>query len=854
MSGRKLTINYNILSGNFHIVRGTEPFIAAADYVRDTHALCLTADESDAVLWREQFIGGGGCLPPIVSLPRLVAVAAAGVHAQHLWTTAQQITAPASRRRLTMNIYALLRDDVRPPSSALSLSESLSALFEEFIDEYPTLTVAADALPQLCQNMGDDYRLEAAVAAALWEILASDDLLLARKTLATFAAAAPPLAYIGRTTRRPWHDDFLQQCVGGCTVFEIAEKQTPGVEDILNGGRLLCPQIVRCRQAFSASTDGAAKLALSAVQDFAAANKSTGVVVYDRLLARRLRAVAENVGIHIEDDGGWRAETLSYGAALQQWAAAVENFSPPILSVLLSPPFWANHPRRAIAEQSWRRRLAGENALPHAWEDISSGEDFFVFAEAMVTARRCRPQHASLSEWLNWLSTESAAALAAWQHDAVAARLRAVLFMAATDDRVLAADEFNIWLEMMMRVENGGARDIKSSICFVPPSTSRRFEALLLLGARDGNLPPPPPSINSFFGEKGRQLIGLPTRREHIERQLTQFSRLLAAHTDIAAVWQSAEQGGQPVLPSPFWILFTEAVVANNKTVEEIPPPVEVMTTLNIQPPPPSAVRIRHLPTTVSVTAAVRLMRCPYHCFAVDVLQLGEDDGDETLTPAGRGRLLHRAMKQFITAAGEEQEAANLLTHWRAAFMALPAHRAETKMMIQHWLAQGESFVKTEAERRQAGWRPQHLEFGVNATMVLRDGTLSVRGRIDRADFNGETWTVTDYKSGGGANQKQMRAGEDPQLPLYAFLLGQPTAEWRVCYPANDKTTATEGDSTRIAARLRTVVRQIAIGAPMPANGVDSVCAKCESRRLCRRDHWQAAVDANSPRIGKIAI
>jgi ATP-dependent helicase/nuclease subunit B len=49
-----------------------------------------------------------------------------------------------------------------------------------------------------------------------------------------------------------------------------------------------------------------------------------------------------------------------------------------------------------------------------------------------------------------------------------------------------------------------------------------------------------------------------------------------------------------------------------------------------------------------------------------------------------------------------------------------------------------------------------------------------------------------------------------------------------------------------VESRLRADLQRIADGAPLPAIGADSVCARCEMRGLCRRDYWER-VEAEQP-------
>ena len=832
---------------NLRLIRAANPCAAAAQFARSDDAFLrgnpffLAANESAAAAVRRELAAADGILPPTATLPQLAAAAETGIPPENLPAAARLIEPDfaAAHRRLVMEIYGLLRENGgRENIFRLPEAESMAAVMEEFIAEYPELVPPLSALPELCKKM-EGYNLETELLSALWNFLHEGALLSPRRALADFARTAPPLIYAGEQPRLRWEDDFLQQCAGGAVVFE---PETAAPDNILNGDSFPAPK--ECRQGFSDSLDGAAKLALAAVCGFAAGGGTVGIAVYDRLLARRLRAIAETARIYIEDDGGWRMETLSFGGALRQWAeTAMNHFSAAAFGGLLFAPYWAEDSRRPAAAHAWRKIMSGGGGLPEKWEDLHrfSESEFYPFAEMLLAARREMPKNAPPAEWVRWLLLHSSAPLAAWKEDAVAARLRAALCKDTEGGGGWTAADFSEWLGLFMRTETSGARDVKSRVCFVSPKTSRRFDGLLLLGAHAENLPPPP---DSFLGDKGREMLLLPSRRVHVERQFSQFSRLVSAHPKIAAVWHVAGKEGRELPPSPFWDLYLESARKNGVIISAIAPPPEPPAAAGISPPPPPAARAKKIPEKIYITAAGRLMQCPYHFFAMDILRLNEEDGDDAVNPAALGTLLHRGMKKFAEAAGEECEPEKLLLHWRETFSALPALRPGAKLALQHWLLRGESFIREEeAKRRAEGWMPQFLEQKTEAELMLSGRPVRLSGRLDRADQNGAQWAIVDYKSGAGPNQKEMTAGEAPQLPLYAFLLGKKTAQWRVCYPVKpDKTACVDGSAIRIAARLRAAARKIAAGAVLPAHGAPKTCAGCPSRRLCRRDHWGRGV------------
>ena len=841
--------NLNILNDNI-----APSLVAAAAFLRaHPHTLCITARNGDsAVLQKLLAADGGGLSPSVISTDNLQ-TAAACVRAPHLVVAARlaAVSAAAVRRERILAVYQLLNDSSPSENAAILFSRAaaLADFFDEFVESRPSLTIAADEIPRLCEEMlretGAGFsKPETEVVSLLWELLHSR-LHIARDTLAEFARIAPPIVFAGSESPRPWIADFLRQCANGADIFAPPENAPDG--DIAEW-RPPAAHIVRCFEGAAPSLNRAAGLALTMVRQFAAADKSVGIVVYDRLLARRLRALAETRGIRIQDDGGWRMETLSFGGALRQWCDAVFAFTPANFGAILSPPFWRYDSHRADAAEEWRQLVAGDKSLPNSLRDFEQARfanaAFAPIAEKLAAARDKCPSAATPREWTRWLLAHSAAAAAAWRDDPVAARLRAKLAAADGESR-LTASAFRAWLQMFMRTETGGGGDVSGRACFVLPTTLRRFDSLILLGAHGGNLPVAP---DLFWGENGRRAMQLPSRETEIARQLAQFARLIKSHSHIAAVRYETGHG-RDCAPSPFWTLLTDEIKNNGGVVEIIAPPPAQSSRLSVCPPPPAAGRLRAPPDSVRITAAADLMRCPYRFFAHHLLRLDESEEDDILLPARRGALLHRGLKNFIENAGDETDADKLLALWKTTLAALPATRAGAKLAVQHWILRGALFVRNEAARRAEGWAPDALECAAETILPPRYGGFALRGRIDRIDRNSRTgeWTITDYKSGGAPNKKAMQTGEEPQLPLYEIVAGKPQARWRICRPADDaKTIETGGDALRIAARLRIAAAQIVGGAPLCARKSDE-CVGCAARRLCRRDHWRTeAIDENA--------
>jgi ATP-dependent helicase/nuclease subunit B len=144
--------------------------------------------------------------------------------------------------------------------------------------------------------------------------------------------------------------------------------------------------------------------------------------------------------------------------------------------------------------------------------------------------------------------------------------------------------------------------------------------------------------------------------------------------------------------------------------------------------------------------------------------------------------------------------------------------------------------------------------------------TVTLHGRLDRVDARAQPpaggegmqpasrltphasreYAVIDYKTRA---QKALRdalelPGEDVQLAVYALLWTAPvTAAMFLSIDRDDVApVALEGDLLGVAeetrARLAAMLDALADGARLPAQGIDAVCAYCEVRGLCRKDHW----------------
>jgi ATP-dependent helicase/nuclease subunit B len=163
---------------------------------------------------------------------------------------------------------------------------------------------------------------------------------------------------------------------------------------------------------------------------------------------------------------------------------------------------------------------------------------------------------------------------------------------------------------------------------------------------------------------------------------------------------------------------------------------------------------------------------------------------------------------------------------------------------LLRWQQSIPAYIEAQLKSEAEGWRYQNGE--VPFELPLTEN-LQMRGRIDRIDVQAgvsDVVRVLDYKTQDAVmlKNKLKQAGEDVQLPFYAHVFEATEAAFISI--EKDKVLVVESpqDVAQLAAanieRLKMVFAQMREGASLPANGIDTVCAYCEMRGLCRKAEW----------------
>ena len=625
-----------------------------------------------------------------------------------------------------------------------------------------------------------------------------------------------------------------------------------------------------------------------------------GIVTEDRRLARRVRALLERADIVLQDAGGWALSTTSAAACVERWLQSVEeDFAhQPLLDFLKSA--------LACPEAERSAHLASVYRLEHdiiQHENIARGleryrrqieyrrarlqwppqfvEPLHALLDRLATAARplqrlldrshpARAYLAALRDSLThlgvWTTLDSDAAgqriLALWEELDAAAQGTPL---------PLSWREFRIWFGRALE-----DKTFRPSLAPGPvhlltleQSQSLHFDALVC-GACDREHLPGKDRVSAFFNAGVRRELGLPTWEQHLDQRRYQFRHLLECAPQVMLTWRREEQG-EPILPSP-WLEALETLhqLAYGHSLED----AELKTLVISEqcsvnpadaaplPVPPTLPRPRLpadlLPTTISASSHQHLIDCPYRYFAADGLQLSPaDEVRERLQKSDYGERVHRCLEAFH---GDVERLPGPFTHpfsiaTRAAAIELLQHIAQAvfardlednfqhRGWLKRWLALIPDYIDWQIEHA-ASWTVQQVEVQKERKLV---DELTLKGRLDRIDSNGQDTAIIDYKTGHIPTQADIDAGEAVQLPIYALLSEKAIAQ--VEYLQLDKQPirsagglSGEGLSELregVANRLDTLQQGLASGQPLPAWGDPDSCRYCPMEGVCRRAAWE---------------
>jgi ATP-dependent helicase/nuclease subunit B len=813
-------------------------------------------------------------------------------------------------------LYRALRErDWFPDANLWALSRELLTLMDELTRYHVALPESCDDFAQQLTRAyqarsGQAMQFEARVVHELWYAMAaSGDLDASRayqQRLALLAQQVDTPVYVLQTCDLNIPEvRFLEACrervavtvfdlremVAGepaCSLLVCALQQDMQSADLLSaaagmktGSELNHPSTGsgRAVELFGAhGMEQEAQAADVAVRRWLLeGKKSVAVVVQDRLVARRLRALLERAEVQVQDETGWTFATLSVSTVLMCWLEAVQGdfYYHDVLDLLKSPFLFAdNSAARKQAAYQFEQLVRRHGVVAHLQDYISVAErDLPELIQPLVrlrqAARSMSLKGAPLSGWLNALheSLDILGVIQGWQQDAAGQQLLQLLALwqdeLQTDTTSCSFAEWRRWLSQQLDLNTCRDVSVDSPVLFthLPATRWRCFDAVLLLGADAAHLPAP---VNSgqWFNDAVRTTLGLPPGSAQQARVRDDLLSLLALNDTVLVTWQ-ASKNGEPNLLSPYFemlralhllafgddLMETElgglvefAQVRSEDCGSRIADRESAM--------PRPVVPAELIPQKISPSGYNALVACPYQYFARHVLHLNElDEVREELDKRDYGTWVHAVLQRFhgeIPLLSVRDDAEQVLHRVSCeVFAGALAHDYLAQAWLLRWQALIPAYLTWQQDNEAAGWRYQASELPFKVEVAQN---LLLCGRIDRIDVyvgEPEKLSVLDYKTQSVQvlKAKLKEPGEDVQLACYARAAAASSAAFvsmeddtvLAVSPADDVGDLTQHNIER----LKTVFAQMYSGTGLPAHGAEKICGYCEMNGLCRRGEWE---------------
>lgn len=772
---------------------------------------------------------------------------------------------------------------------------------------------------------GDSLTFEARLVHELWHVLARvtgemDAEAAHQLRLVQLArTASEPLFAVGLTQLPPAEERFLEQYAmrqpvrrfvadSGAGTHSVAqtlaaawprEPEPPGMLDRsrkLRAEQSASELVTRLRMIGAASAEEEAQAVDVIVREWLLAGKKRiAVVVHDRLVARRARALLERAQVLVKDEAGWAFSTTSAATAIGRWldVAGGDCYYRDLLDLMKSPFAFHDWPRETRRGAVWRLEgyvredgvIAGLTEFIALAEDRNDAEVRQMLARIRggmsVLGRGSR----TIARWLSALSMslESIGVRDGLAADSAGDQLLDLLARLAQE---LAADTLSVnfaewrrWLARQLEAETYRDRAIESPVVFtsLPATQLRRFDAALILGCDAAHLPGLDP-VSLFFNQGVRAELRLPTWAERVREIEDQLAQLIASCGTVAVTWQRTLAGEpNPLSPQLERLAAVHRLAYGSELVEEARParlagsgvhipdsPHAVEPTRRPAPPAPAAL----VPRRISASGYNSLVACPYQFHARYLLGLAElDDVQEMIEKKDYGQLVHGLLAEFhrtharVAALDRDLAERELTELSERSFAPVVARNYLARAWLARWTALIPAYLDWQCEREAEGWTWKDGEVARELELTTPRGrALTLRGRIDRIDIRetapgtegaGESpssleYAVLDYKTRDPARLRKSLElpGEDVQLPVYALLWGVAVAEALFLSLDRDGVAAVPLDDElsalgeQVRARLGELFDALAAGSPLPAQGVEEVCEYCEMRGLCRRNHW----------------
>jgi ATP-dependent helicase/nuclease subunit B len=660
-------------------------------------------------------------------------------------------------------------------------------------------------------------------------------------------------------------------------------------------------------------------------EHFSQGRHNIALIAQDRLVARRMRALLSRLGegVSVRDSTGWKLSTTQAAAAIHSWIELIRQPNGPslinLLGFLKNPLIDYKVLFKHLLEES---ELTPETSLADDWlweleqllirEEVGTGWQALMncFEKPLFDGTSLQQSYGLQFRLLNYLRQKSQqwhrgarlsldwstlliqdlktlGMLESLKSDEAGQQLLESLNhldeLKATSLSVNAwLSLFELWLEQTSYIETPQTGQLIVSIFPLSGIRLRTFDAVVMVGCDDRQLPSfSDPGL--FFSNAFVRSLGMKGMEEEYVQQSRDLSQLLISHQFVDLFWQEFAEADAQNRPASWLVRLMRD--SQDPLVSPISLPYKNAKT---RPVFQSKVgwdsKMYPLPGLISPSAYKTLRDCPYRFYVSKLLGLRqpkvlEHDSDFSLI----GQLLHRILKIFHQKL-KTQDAKkgdgdqlwsdqdrkiwmekNLSSISQSIFE--PYVLSDGRFMAANlaWKKQIPSWIDWQLHREKEGWHFHNGECKVGFDLRLSENeVIRIEGYPDRLDLHEEHgFSVIDYKFQNVQviKSKAVHIDDDPQLLIYAKAVDHdPIVEeqsiremsWvglkvKHVDKLSKKDASIERDfplenyEEKIQGLIPNLARDLGAvwsGKEMYAYAPDSVCQYCDARGICRKGMW----------------
>ena len=304
---------------------------------------------------------------------------------------------------------------------------------------------------------------------------------------------------------------------------------------------------------------------------------------------------------------------------------------------------------------------------------------------------------------------------------------------------------------------------------------------IVILGSLNDGTWPEAADPGPWLNRPMRQGLGLPSPEEKIGYAAHDFASLLGASNVILT--RAEKIDGVPTVPSR-WLLRLKALLGGLDQLDVLTPEDAWLGWARSRDHVPDAQKwklekpaprppVSQRPRKLSVSRIETWLGNPYAIFAGNILRLEALDAlGQPPSASLRGSIIHEALSRFAKdypAKLPANIAEELVRRATDVLEEYAAHPRVAAFWVPRFRRFAAWFAATEAARR-SGVETVVAETNGSLVFSAPAGPFTLTARADRIDVSPDGLAITDYKSGGFPNDKNVKDGLAPQLPLEAAI------------------------------------------------------------------------------------